>query len=491
MKRLFIFGIGGTGSRVIESLVYLLAAGVEIRDAAGEPIEIVPMLLDTDADNQDTIDSVKVLELYEKLHKASGRSAFFGTKISRLASLAQRPGGNISPSFWLKYKGVQQAFGNFIDYDQISSLATKRLLEGLYSDENMNDSLTGGFLGNPNVGAVVLSGFKDTDDFDLFATSFNSGDRIFIVGSIFGGTGAAGLPWLQKSLRSTDQRAGAADAIRQALVGALVVLPYFKLETDEDSHIDSNAFITKTKAALTYYHQHVIDLNAIYYIADTAKKSYPNHESGVKQNNAAHLVELMGALAIRDFVQIPEDEFSGQTLYHEFAIAKDEEVLTFSTLGQHTAEVFARELTQLAMLAVLNRDHFDKAMHQPWAVKNGFTKFFFKTSDYQDLSTFLQKYFSQWVKELGENRRAFAPFAGFGDKGESGAIPITASDMALLRPDLPVRSKWFQPGLSGERLDIAANNMRPLEYEDKGSLQRFLTLWSQATRSMYDDCYGG
>src|SRR5215469_15813268 len=98
MRRLFVFGIGGTGSRVIESLVYLLAAGVEIRDAAREPVEIVPMLLDTDAANQDTIDSVKVLELYTKLHDASGGSGFFGSKISRLASLAHQAGGGISPS---------------------------------------------------------------------------------------------------------------------------------------------------------------------------------------------------------------------------------------------------------------------------------------------------------------------------------------------------------------------------------------------------------
>lgn len=490
MKRLFVFGIGGTGSRVIESMVYLLAAGVEFRDTAGQSVQVVPMLLDTDATNQDTIDCVKALELYEKLHKTSGGPGFFATSIVPLSALAQEAGGDISRSFRLNYEGVGDAtFRNFIDYDQIPSPVTKRLLEGLYSEQNMNDSLTGGFLGNPNVGAVVLSGFKDTEDFKLFATAFNPGDRIFIVGSVFGGTGAAGLPWLQKALRSKGQAEGAADAIREAAVGALVVLPYFKLETDEDSHIDSNAFITKTKAALAYYHQHVKDLSAVYYLADTAKKSYPNHESGEKQNNAAHLVELVGALAFRNFLQIQDEEFNGRTLYHEFAIAKDDDVLTFSTLGSPMANLFSRELTKLAMLALLDRDHFSGATHQPWAVKNGFRKAFFISPDYRlVLSDFLQRYFSQWMKELGQNRRGFAPLAGF---DEPSASRVSAANMVLLRPDVPIGRKLLQPGLSGERLDMAANSMGRLEQGQAGSLQRFLAIWSRATDKVYQQCYGG
>jgi len=494
MKRIFVFGIGGTGSRVIESLVYLLAAGVELRDSANQPVQVVPMLLDTDATNQDTIDCVKALEFYEKLHRSSSGTGFFATNIAPLSSLAQDASGDISRSFRLNYEGVENAtFHSFIDYDQIGSPATKRLLEGLYSGQNMNDSLTGGFLGNPNVGAVVLSGFKDTEDFKLFATSFNSGDRIFIVGSVFGGTGAAGLPWLQKALRSREQNTGAADAIRDAAVGALVVLPYFKLEADDDSRIDSNAFITKTKAALAYYRQHIVNLNAVYYLADTAKKSYPNYESGEKQNNAAHMVELAGALGIHDFLQIPDEDLSPRrTLYHEFAIAKDDDILTFSTLGDQIASIFSRQLTNLAMLALLDRDHFSGARHQPWAVRNGFRKNFFESSDYRRvLSAFLQKYFSQWMKELGQNRRGFAPLAGFVEKGESGAVPLSSANMALLRPDAPVAHKWLGPGLSGERLDMAANSMGRIQLGQEGSLQRFLAVWSQATDKVYQECYGG
>ena len=47
-----------------------------------------------------------------------------------------------------------------------------------------------GFKGNPNIGSVVLNQIFESDAFNDFATSFGQGDRIFIVSSIFGGTGA-------------------------------------------------------------------------------------------------------------------------------------------------------------------------------------------------------------------------------------------------------------------------------------------------------------
>jgi len=107
------------------------------------------------------------------------------------------------------------------------------------------------------------------------------------------------------------------------------------------------------------------------------------------------------------------------------------------------------------------------------------------------LSAFLQKYFSQWMKELGQNRRGFAPLAGFVEKGESGAVPLSSANMALLRPDAPVAHKWLGPGLSGERLDMAANSMGRIQLGQEGSLQRFLAVWWQATDKVYQECYGG
>ena len=59
-----------------------------------------------------------------------------------------------------------------------------------------------GFVGNPNIGSVVLNQFKDSDEFKGFSNIFGEGDRIFIISSIFGGTGAAGFPTILKNIRN-------------------------------------------------------------------------------------------------------------------------------------------------------------------------------------------------------------------------------------------------------------------------------------------------
>ena len=48
MAKLFLFGIGGTGVRVIKSLTMLLAAGVDVKAT-----EIVPIIVDPHQSNSD------------------------------------------------------------------------------------------------------------------------------------------------------------------------------------------------------------------------------------------------------------------------------------------------------------------------------------------------------------------------------------------------------------------------------------------------------
>src|SRR5204862_1204915 len=126
---------------------------------------------------------------------------------------------------------------------------TNDLLSLLYSEENFHKPLSVGFKGNPNVGSVVLNSLKDGPGFKAFEGAFGNEDRIFIISSIFGGTGAAGFPLLLKNFRNHSKT-----VIKQSQIGALTVMPYFKLaDVGNASDIDSNNFMTKTKATLTYY----------------------------------------------------------------------------------------------------------------------------------------------------------------------------------------------------------------------------------------------
>ncbi|CDN31801.1 Sll0445 protein [Mucinivorans hirudinis] len=59
----------------------------------------------------------------------------------------------------------------------------------LFSQKNLESDMKVGFKGNPNIGSVVLNQFADSAEFKSFANDFQQGDKVFIISSIFGGTG--------------------------------------------------------------------------------------------------------------------------------------------------------------------------------------------------------------------------------------------------------------------------------------------------------------
>ena len=70
--RLFLFAIGGTGSRVLKSLVMLSAAGVRPLDEDGKPLkdlEIVPVIIDPHKANEDLKRTESLLNDYRDIRR--------------------------------------------------------------------------------------------------------------------------------------------------------------------------------------------------------------------------------------------------------------------------------------------------------------------------------------------------------------------------------------------------------------------------------------
>ena len=63
MAKLYVFGIGGTGARVVKSLTMLLASGIKTK------YDIVPILIDPDRAGGDLNRTVKVLREYQLIQK--------------------------------------------------------------------------------------------------------------------------------------------------------------------------------------------------------------------------------------------------------------------------------------------------------------------------------------------------------------------------------------------------------------------------------------
>lgn len=434
MARLFVFAIGGTGSRVLKSLTMLLASGV--KPNSEREFEIVPIIIDPHKSNEDLKRTERLLGNYQTISSEAGLdSGFFNTKITTLNNLVAS--NRLSGSFTFNLQEVGgKKFKEYIDFNQLDD-ANKALAEILFSGKSINKrheevnlldvEMDIGFVGNPNIGSVVLNQFKDSQEFKEFASNFNDGDRVFIISSIFGGTGAAGFPTILKNIRnamSTDGIAGRG-FLQDAKIGAVTVLPYFNLKTEtnngEKSPIQKSHFISKTRAALSYYRDNITgnnSINAMYYIGDDhIGKAYENDPGDNGQKNDAHFVEMASALAIIDFLETPDralETSEGKAInpiYKEFGIRNDSDSIKFSDFEDYTERKLALRLSQLALFRKYLNEHLQSAIEkEAWSTdKPEINKKFSDDTFYRtNLSEFLSS-FGDWIKEMSSNRRAFAP----------------------------------------------------------------------------------
>ena len=82
---------------------------------------------------------------------------------------------------------MEKKFKEYIDFNQLDD-ANKALADILFSGKSINKrheevnlldvEMDIGFVGNPNIGSVVLNQFKDSQEFKEFASNFNEGDRV-------------------------------------------------------------------------------------------------------------------------------------------------------------------------------------------------------------------------------------------------------------------------------------------------------------------------
>lgn len=401
MSRLYVYAIGGSGSRVLRSLTMLLANGIVCKD------EIVPMIIDPDYSNGDLIRTVDLMRLYGKIHSSlqfSNNTAnkFFSTEISPFN------GGD----FLLPLIGTSGV--NFDNYIQLNTMSKENqaFMKMLFSDKNLASDMNVGFKGNPNMGSIVLNQFTQSAEFKTFENDFAQGDRVFIVSSIFGGTGASGFPLLLKTLRTSTNT-----ALASAPIGAVTLLPYFNLKVNDKSTIQADSFITKTKAALNYYEKNVTGngtLNDMYYLGDDSmSESYENCDGGEGQENEAHLIELLAALAILDFSSKEYPVGRTITNFHEFGLKSNApQCVTFFDIGDETLYLLGKPMTQFAlMMSYLGKRDDAHKMSQKWAKERNslLGEDFLRSDFYRGLFRFRDQYES-WLSEMAKNKIAFKPF---------------------------------------------------------------------------------
>ena len=298
----YFISIGGSGAKVMESLTHLCIAG-----AMPDRGKLNVLSIDPDVGNGNLERTSAALNNYDVFQtlEVGADTPLFKTKVS-LTKKTWNPTGN------------DKTLDDLMVYQKCRGLPIGSLYEVLYTRKERATFLNEGFRGHPSIGAAVLAkNYALPDENSTQWTEFVekvrqdlSGGRevkIFLSGSVFGGTGAAGIPTIARLLRDSLSEYG-----QRVSIGSALILPYFNFIAPEDQtnlFARSENFLTNTKAALKYYAQKDNVFNFMYFIGDSLTVPLKDFSPGSStQKNDAHIVDFYAALAAIEFFRQPAEK---------------------------------------------------------------------------------------------------------------------------------------------------------------------------------------
>lgn len=441
--KLFLIGVGGTGMRCLESFVHLCAAGM----LSGREIHM--LALDTDLENGNfrRLKSL-VLECYCKIKGSGGAPSgdtFFGAKLNLY-------------SFTPDYRKAK----SFTDIDPFASQEHKDLASLLLSKSVREFDLLHGYRAQTHLGSMmmyhsIIDAVAENKKCDLgrFINNLNDEQKIgnepdarcFVLGSVFGGTGASSISIIPKAFSQASENyfSSKLDGVSW---GATLLTSYFHFDVPQQNQLDNEKVIASSK----YFNLNSQAAMLFYDEDKTVKKNYQKFyiigapgetinmsadkqgdkvvTGGEKQENPCHYIELICAGAAFDFFNTTAEtlnsirERTGADCgpdYHFRGINK--EGLKFNDFIQepHDDELTKRlaMLVVLSLLANKKEGFFDKVFNG--GIKNLPTEYKIEAS----VLTALKKYFNYFHYSFDDQKpelikdgwlRQLWKSAGQGDK---------------------------------------------------------------------------
>ncbi len=302
---LYLIGIGGTGSKCAEAITKLASVGL----FPDQPIKT--LFIDADETNGNLDRARSSLNIYQKCYQLVSSSEkeqcpWMKTKIE-------------SFDLWSPFTGLNsnKELKSFFNYNTIkqNQPALGNLFDVLYTKEEQEANLDVGFRGRPAIGSAVMSQV-DLDrldkepwgtiikDIGLDAGAGNK-PKIFLCGSIFGGTGASGLPTIGRLIANKLNKN---NNIKEPIpIGCLFMLPYFGFsappgEDPDGVYARSEQFLLNTEAALRYYVTQAQEAFDTVYLLGNENLSRVQFSIGKNsQRNEPHFLETYAGLAARHF----------------------------------------------------------------------------------------------------------------------------------------------------------------------------------------------
>ena len=352
--KLFVIAIGGTGMRCLESFVHLCAIGMFDNQ------EIEVMMLDTDSSNGNLGRTETLIDMYCRIKSESSGN----------------DGGTPNTDTFFSAKLNFYTFcTNYNDPNRQTYKNISRLAEGKPEDRRQNELLSDLFLEKETVQefhldhgyraqthlgshlmyhGIVEAARKIREGKDLptpekklseFLNKLEKAAenaRVFVFGSVFGGTGASSIPIIPVAFKdavSIYSDGKSTLNLSKTKFGSTLLTEYFsfkkpdlkQMAAKKDSVIaDSSFFPLNSQAAMQFYQQDPT-VQSIYkrmYHIGWPLESKPLSDKGAnetitggkEQKNNCHVVELMCACAAYDFFTVDESQLKDnkvQYLYRE------------------------------------------------------------------------------------------------------------------------------------------------------------------------------
>lgn len=323
-KTLFLIGIGGTGMRCLEAFVHTCAMGMY------DDAEVNILALDTDLDNgnftrlkelvQDCYMKVKG---YGKDHYKN-KDSFFSAKINLYTFTPDYSDASKNGSFEVLSKLP------YADGDK------KALAEILLNRQVREFDLKHGYRAQTHLGSLLMyhaiidevkknrNGKLGEFIKKLYESSESSDTRVFILGSVFGGTGASSIPIIPKAFDEAVGIINEGKRLTKASFGATLLSAYFKFAAPDDDArarqkivATSKNFALNSQIAMMFYNQDLTVKSVFqkFYMLGTPSNDFDAQgkqkdvvTGGALQKNDSHYIELMAAFAAYDFFNTPEPE---------------------------------------------------------------------------------------------------------------------------------------------------------------------------------------
>jgi len=364
MDKLFVIAIGGTGMRCLESFTHLCGIGMFDNQ------EIELLTLDTDQNNGNKSRVEDLINLYNRI-KTSGTTlggtpnanTFFSAKLNL-------------HRFWTNYASSgRETFKNItkISTGTPEQQKANKLIADLFLDPNsvQEFALEHGYRAQTHLGSMLMyhgiveaarnivrgtavqSQERELDSFMGKLEKAGADARVFIFGSIFGGTGASAIPVIPKALQDFVKiRSNGNSSIdfSSARFGSTLLTEYFTFNKPDDKQksskansiiADSSFFPLNSQAALQFYQSDPTVQKCyklLYHIGwpIESKKIDGNNTSnktitgGSEQTNPCHITELLCACAAYDFFTRADGFDSAKAEYLYKAVAFQDNSFNFS-----------------------------------------------------------------------------------------------------------------------------------------------------------------